>query len=327
MATINEVSAAALSNAGVLAPAALVLISLAGLVRYKVAASRISVNFQLRSLEAVELERSMLLYKKVHDRQAEIRKLEEKVQGDLLVRYRRRRLLREKFGEELEDIEAYEKHLRSIIVRLRSKPLQRLRCWLHVCSAKLAFRRSLTAYAVICCVGLVELHCLQQLLLSDDMDASFAALSRWEDLHGPMVYANWIAAGLMVATWPAVYLYRRAELNRIHRMQLRLCKRFAAADPDRLIEELDAEDICEEPLQPYEDIAQPEGTCFDVLGVSPTATLEEVKEAYRERIKQIHPDRVQGMSSAFTALAEAETKKLNVAYQEALVTLQGLLTA
>jgi DnaJ-class molecular chaperone len=52
--------------------------------------------------------------------------------------------------------------------------------------------------------------------------------------------------------------------------------------------------------------------------VSETATVEEVKEAYKALIKQNHPDRVQGMSPAFKELAEAETKKINAAYREAL---------
>jgi hypothetical protein len=33
------------------------------------------------------------------------------------------------------------------------------------------------------------------------------------------------------------------------------------------------------------------------------------------------------LSRAFTVLAEADTKKLNAAYQEALMALQGLLAA
>jgi len=326
MSTINEACAAALSNAGILAPAALVLISLGGFVRYKISARRISVKFQLRSLESVELDRSMLLYKKVQDRRAEIQTMAQQVRGDLLARYRQRKMIRQKFAEELEDIEAYGKQLRSTIVRLRRKPIQRLRCWLHVCSARLAFGRSLTTYVVICCVGLIELYCLQQLLLLDDMETSFAPFSQWEHLYAPTLYASWIAAGFMLATWPVVYIYRRAELNRAYRMHLRLCKRFAAADPDRLIQQLRTESTCEAPLQPSDEISE-EGSCFDVLGLSPTATVEEVKEAYRERVKQSHPDRVQGMSGAFTALAETETKKLNAAYQEALLALQGLLTA
>ena len=55
-----------------------------------------------------------------------------------------------------------------------------------------------------------------------------------------------------------------------------------------------------------------------ILGVSEAATIEEVKDAYKALIKQNHPDRVQGMSAAFKDLAEAETKKINAAYREAL---------
>jgi hypothetical protein len=326
MSTVNEAFVAALSDAGVLAPLALVLISTGCFVRYKISASRISHTFQLRSLESVELDRSMLLYKKVHDRRSELHKLAEEVDGDLLARYRRRKIIRQKYAEELEDIDAYGNHLRSTIVRLRRKPIQRLRSWLHICSAQQAFGRSLTAYAVISCLGLIELNCLQQLLLVDESEISFALFSRWEEIRAPMLYANWLAAGLMLATLPAVYLYRRVEFSREYRMQLRLCRQFAAADPDRLVQELYSEDASDTPLQPSDRITL-ERTCFDVLGLSPMATIEEVKEAYRERVKQNHPDRVQGMSTAFTALAETETKKLNAAYQDALLALQGLLTA
>src|ERR1700731_3543613 len=290
MSTVNEAFVAALSDAGVLAPLALVLISTGCFLRYKISASKISHTFQLRSLESVELDRSMLLYKKVHDRRSEIHKLAEEVDGDLLARYRRRKIIRRKYAEELDDIEAYGNHLRSTIVRLRRKPIQRLRCWLHVCSAQLAFGRSLTAYAVISCLGLIELYCLQQLLLVDESEISFALFSRWEEIRAPMLYANWLAAGLMLATLPAVYLYRRVEFSREYRMQLRLCRQFAAADPDRLVQELYSEDASDTPLQPSDRITL-ERTCFDVLGLSPLATIEEVKEAYRERVKQNHPDR------------------------------------
>jgi DnaJ-domain-containing protein 1 len=55
-----------------------------------------------------------------------------------------------------------------------------------------------------------------------------------------------------------------------------------------------------------------------ILGVSETATIEEVKQAYKSLIKQNHPDKVQGMSQAFKNLAETETKKINAAYRQAI---------
>ncbi|HEX8765489.1 MAG TPA: J domain-containing protein, partial [Candidatus Acidoferrum sp.] len=63
---------------------------------------------------------------------------------------------------------------------------------------------------------------------------------------------------------------------------------------------------------------QSEEDWIRILGVSESATIEEVKEAYKTLIKQNHPDRVQGMSQAFKKLAEVETKKINAAYRQAL---------
>src|ERR1700724_534629 len=68
-----------------------------------------------------------------------------------------------------------------------------------------------------------------------------------------------------LATLPAVYLYRRVEFSREYRMQLRLCRQFAAADPDRLVQELYSEDGSDTPLQPSDRITL-ERPCFDVLG-------------------------------------------------------------
>ena len=57
---------------------------------------------------------------------------------------------------------------------------------------------------------------------------------------------------------------------------------------------------------------------FDVLGVSPNATQEQIKVAYHEKIKQYHPDRVSGLGEKLRALAETETKKLNAAREKGL---------
>jgi DnaJ-domain-containing protein 1 len=65
---------------------------------------------------------------------------------------------------------------------------------------------------------------------------------------------------------------------------------------------------------------------FAILGVLPSATIEEAKQAYKILIKKNHPDRVHDMSPAFVTLAESETKKLNAAYAEALLHFQQAVT-
>jgi DnaJ-domain-containing protein 1 len=65
-----------------------------------------------------------------------------------------------------------------------------------------------------------------------------------------------------------------------------------------------------------------ESAWFDVLGLSSSAAIDDVKQAYKALVKQSHPDRVHGMSPAFRELAEAETKKIYIAYAEALMSLR-----
>jgi DnaJ-domain-containing protein 1 len=54
-----------------------------------------------------------------------------------------------------------------------------------------------------------------------------------------------------------------------------------------------------------------------VLGTAPNATLETAKQAYRSKIKQYHPDRVEGLGAEFIQLASQKSKELNAALNEA----------
>ncbi|MEZ4846196.1 MAG: DnaJ domain-containing protein [Bdellovibrionota bacterium] len=56
------------------------------------------------------------------------------------------------------------------------------------------------------------------------------------------------------------------------------------------------------------------GDPYDVLGVSPEASDEEVKAAYREQSRKNHPDLVSHMSIDFQKLAESKLKQINAAY-------------
>jgi DnaJ domain len=53
---------------------------------------------------------------------------------------------------------------------------------------------------------------------------------------------------------------------------------------------------------------------FEVLEVTPAASLEEIKAAYRSKIFSYHPDRVASLAWEFRKLAEDMSKSINEAY-------------
>jgi DnaJ-domain-containing protein 1 len=55
-------------------------------------------------------------------------------------------------------------------------------------------------------------------------------------------------------------------------------------------------------------------SAYEILGLSPLASMVEIKTAYRKRMKQCHPDLFAGMDQHAKALAERWTRALNAAY-------------
>lgn len=60
----------------------------------------------------------------------------------------------------------------------------------------------------------------------------------------------------------------------------------------------------------------PEKTYYDILGISPTASQDEIKHAYRDKMKEYHPDKFTNAPDWVKKEAEDMTKKLNEAYEE-----------
>jgi hypothetical protein len=54
---------------------------------------------------------------------------------------------------------------------------------------------------------------------------------------------------------------------------------------------------------------------WQVLETSEHATLEEVKVAYRAKVKKYHPDRVNNLATEFQELADCKMKEINEAYR------------
>lgn len=70
----------------------------------------------------------------------------------------------------------------------------------------------------------------------------------------------------------------------------------------------------EPPPKPL-SVTEPEKlSAYELLGLSPAASMMEIKMAYRKRVKACHPDLFAGMDQQAAALAERWTKALNAAY-------------
>jgi DnaJ-domain-containing protein 1 len=54
---------------------------------------------------------------------------------------------------------------------------------------------------------------------------------------------------------------------------------------------------------------------YQVLEVPQTATIEEIRVAYRRKIMQYHPDRVEALGPEFKHIAESRTREINRAYE------------
>ncbi|MCX7907966.1 MAG: DnaJ domain-containing protein [Ignavibacteria bacterium] len=54
---------------------------------------------------------------------------------------------------------------------------------------------------------------------------------------------------------------------------------------------------------------------YKILGVEPNATFEEIKTAYKRKVKQYHPDLVQNMGEEIRELAKSKLQEINLAFE------------
>jgi DnaJ-domain-containing protein 1 len=54
--------------------------------------------------------------------------------------------------------------------------------------------------------------------------------------------------------------------------------------------------------------------CFAIFGLKSGSSPEDIKLAYRRKMKEYHPDKVANLGEKLKAVADLETKKLNKAF-------------
>lgn len=270
-------------------------------------ARRIRSEFSLRRFESIELDRAIQLHNRVSQRLTEL-KDRDKPQSSRRNGLHRLAEAAEQHSDELEDLEAHAEHLQMIILRLSRRPLRRLRSSLHVKSLQFAFAEAIQTYLM----SFASLLLVAFVFFDDSGRFDEFELSGNDVL---IFYALEAASALAMVAIPAFYMIRWFSLRRHYSMEFCVLKELAQAGPVRSIEEPPPEAVTS-PLPADDD-----RDCFAVLGVSDSATVEEIRQAYKTLIKQNHPDRVHDMSPALRKFAESQTQMINTAYQQALTAM------
>lgn len=290
-----------------------------GFIRQSLTVRGVRPRLSLRAFEAVELDRAVLLHQQVCRRLDEIKNNGEPASGFWRLLPHRTAHIGPHDAEEFEGLEAHRRYLRTTIRQLRRRPLQRLRAWVHTVSSQSAVGAALATHVVVLTFLIAAFHISVQPAWADELSRARTVL--WYPIDERLSYANAVATFLAALAAPAFYFVRRAGLRQECWLEFRALRELANSDPDEAFEQPQFGDAAQGP-----DASKggADLSWSTVLGLSPSATMEEVKEAYKALIKQNHPDRVHGMSAAFKNLAESETKRINAAYRQALVSAHSL---
>lgn len=309
----------ALVNAALLALWPVLPGLLLGYLKQSAALRRAQAEFSLRPSEKHELGRARQLYRNVRGRLMAIERANPGP-GSWRSLFSGKKQIGPDEIETFEDLKAHADVLRETIFRLQRRPLKRLKSWMRLVSSRAALSRAVAAHIAGFVLLLVVFRLPNEPAWAGDLTTDAPAVLAWYPFDGRFFYANAVAAGFAAGAALVFYALQWATLRRDYGCEFCSFAELARSDPDCANEPTDANQTraTDQASAGIEECTETESDWCSVLGLSPAATTDDIKAAYKRLIKQSHPDRVHGLSPAFRRLAEAETQKLNAALRRAL---------
>jgi DnaJ domain len=213
-----------------------------------------------------------------------------------------------KLGRESGELSERFEELQNGAYALRKKPLAELKEWTRTARFRFALRVSTAVYVVSSVYSLRE-HNFEMVDLPEP----------------PTIF---LIAGLFAVSYAIHWGWAKLKTHATRNALEEFADYEYAGDFFDLVEdEGDEKSGADEDADSEVDGEQPEHTehsvikpqpWYETLGVTPSATREEIEAAWHAKMKKNHPDRVATLDPEFQALAEERTKRLNAAHEEAL---------
>jgi hypothetical protein len=234
-----------------------------------------------------------------------------------------------KLDGEYADIDLQARTLKGTVQERYGLWLAHFERWRFYSSGRIAFRIAIIGFLIIALSLIIFKPMWSEQFSMTVADHVWFRTPFFSDAYGALVVASGISAAIIPLIW--FVACQSVVVDLPGRSQF--LERWMQDGAERSVDDFVASYWTTEEVEPQEDEEQHEFgnnqaerdgrydkrlSCYEVLGVDRSASTEDIKAAYRDKIKQYHPDRVASLGPELRELAERKTKALNAAYEEAL---------